>query len=867
MRKAGILIRYLGLFFIPITVIFFIFVKLKFYPFGEGSIWYIDLPAQLTYFYNHLYEVFRGNSSAIYTWNYGMGTSFWATIWYYLSSPLSILILVLPKSFIPYSILITWVIKVGLSSLTMSYLLKKYFTPNQFVIFIFSIGYALMSFSITYYFLPMWIDAVYLLPIITAGVHDIIKKEKHYLFLISLTILFFANFYISYMVGIFVFIYFAAECFINQFNKRNMIKRFTLFFKSVFLAFLFTSFVTVPTYLEIRKNKYTTENVDIISYFINPIQNPLNLYGNLFNGTTQIQNLSIFTGLVILILVPLYFLNKSYRLRERLAYGLLLAFLFFSMTNKLFNFAWHVFETPNGAHFRYGFIVSFLMILLSVKAIIKLESSSIRQLVGVTGFNVFFLSIANKLLDPNLYSLGLIYKNMIILLLYSLFILVLMLNKSTKILHFFIKVFFGLLVIIDMGLNTQSILENYLDNNNITKAPPYDWYNKNNPSYEKALDKLYALDQSFYRTKVDASLISATNESLRYKYKGMSIYTSTGNSDFNMSLRNLGYQGDYRAVRMGNGIFSSDVLLGFKYFVTTRVLDERIYTKVIEEENLRIYKMNLNLPLGFVVNKNFMNFHEQSDVFSVQNRLIIGPESDGQLIYEKLDSQIKLNSLKIDSNHEGIPILIRETGDSIPSLEAILEVSDTRELYMQVDDKTFTHYDNYMEILVNNSPVAPIKLEMGDLKIFNLGTYENETLTVTLRLKNSDQNIQVPVFYTFNYSNFKQEINKLNRNPLKINDYSDTKITGEITIPNNQDILFTSIPYDENWKLKVDGMKADYQKMGGFIAIELSKGKHKIQLEYSPKYLYISVGVSVISLLAYLGLTFYNLRRKRLSET
>ena len=158
------LLYYFGLFFIPIGIIITVFLRLDITPFGGNSIWYIDLPQQMTMFYNHLYDVLKGNGSAIYTWNYGMGTSFWATIAYYLSSPLSILILLLPRSLVPFSILLIWLVKIGLSSLTMAYLLRKHFTANRWSVFIFSMSYALMSYSITYYFLPMWIDAVYLLP-------------------------------------------------------------------------------------------------------------------------------------------------------------------------------------------------------------------------------------------------------------------------------------------------------------------------------------------------------------------------------------------------------------------------------------------------------------------------------------------------------------------------------------------------------------------------------------------------------------------------------------------------------------------------------------------------------------------------------
>lgn len=863
MRNFRRLITYSSLFFIPIAMIISILIKLKVSPFGEGSIWYIDLPAQITMFYNHLYEVFRGNSSAIYTWNYGLGTSFWATIWYYLSSPLSILIILLPKSLIPFSILITWLIKIGLSSLTMSFLLKRHFTQNQFVTFIFSLCYALMSFSITYFFLPMWIDAVVLLPIIIAGIHDIIKTDKDYLFLISLTILFFANFYISYMVGIFVFLYFIAECYINDFSKKILIKRSILFFKSVFLACLFTSFVTIPTYLEIRKNNYSSEDVNLLSYLINPIQNPLDLYGYLFNGTTLVQNLSIYAGLGVILLVPLYFFNKSYTVRERISYGLLLAFLLFSMTNRLFNFAWHIFELPNGAFFRYGFIVSFLLIILSVKAMIKVKTSTITQLTGVTVFNILFLSIGNKLLEPEIYTLGLINKNIMMLCAYTILILLLMNNNSQKAIQVIAKVCLCFLIIGDMGLNTKSIFSKYLRDMNITQAFPHDWYNKNNPEFEKAINKLHSIDQSFYRTKVDSSLITSTNDPLRYQYKEMSIYTSTGKSDTNMFLGKLGYLADSRTVSMENGIFLSDVLLGFKYFVTTKELDERIYTKIIEENNIKVYKINLNLPLGYVVNKQFMEVTGQPDIFSVQNSLIQGSESKGQLFYEKLNPiKTGLNSLELKTNDEGTPILQRHPGGSIPALNTTVKISDTRELYIQVDGDKFKYFEEYMEILVNNNPVDPLKINMGPFKLLSLGTYDDQTLSITVRFKNNTQTIQVPDFYTLNYSKLAQEVNRLNSNPLRIIEYTDRKLTGEITIKDDQELLFTSIPYDENWKVSVNGVKTNYQKIGSFIAIEINKGTHKIQLEYAPKTLYISIGVSVISLFGYLIVIFYKARKK-----
>ena len=114
----------------------------------------------------------------------------------------------------------------------------------------------------------------------------------------------------------------------------------------------------------------------------------------------------------------------------------------------------------------------------------------------------------------------------------------------------FLKIFLCFLVLVDMGLNGQISIKKLCH-----CILPYNWYNANNPSYEKAIVRFNLIDESFYRTKVDSSLVTSPNESLRYKYKGMSIYTSTGNAENNMFLSKLGYPANTRAVSMENGNF------------------------------------------------------------------------------------------------------------------------------------------------------------------------------------------------------------------------------------------------------------------------------------------------------------------------
>ena len=61
--------------------------------------------------------------------------------------------------------------------------------------------------------------------------------------------------------------------------------------------------------------------------------------------------------------------------------------------------------------------------------------------------------------------------------------------------------------------------------------------------------------------------------------------------------------------------------------------------------------------------------------------------------------------------------------------------------------------------------------------------------------------------------------------------------------------MFTSIPYDEGWKLKVDGEKKNYIKvLNGFIAVELEEGQHIIEFKYTPPGFKCGIIISLISL-------------------
>lgn len=61
----------------------------------------------------------------------------------------------------------------------------------------------------------MWLDAMVLFPVILLGIEKIINKGKPTLYCISLALMFFANYYMAYMICIFAVLYFLTYYFAN----------------------------------------------------------------------------------------------------------------------------------------------------------------------------------------------------------------------------------------------------------------------------------------------------------------------------------------------------------------------------------------------------------------------------------------------------------------------------------------------------------------------------------------------------------------------------------------------------------------------------------------------------------------------------
>ena len=107
--------------------------------------------------------------------------------------------------------------------------------------------------------------------------------------------------------------------------------------------------------------------------------------------------------------------------------------------------------------------------------------------------------------------------------------------------------------------------------------------------------------------------------------------------------------------------------------------------------------------------------------------------------------------------------------------------------------------------------------------------------------------------YTIDNDKFLKAIETLEKNKLNITSFKETKIEGNITLDDNM-VVYTSIPYDEGWHVKVDNKEVKTQKLAkALLTFEAPSGKHNITIYYRIKGLGLGLLVSFVSLVLALG--------------
>ena len=145
-----------------------------------------------------------------------MGLNFTSIIAYYLASPSNLLIfLVANEDNVIEFMMVTYVVKIALSCTFPTYNLSKHFNTKSYTTLAFGLFYGFSSYYAAFSWNIMWLDTLMLLPLVVLGLEKLVKEGKISLYVVTLALSVYSNYYIAIMVCLFMVIYFVYLLFID----------------------------------------------------------------------------------------------------------------------------------------------------------------------------------------------------------------------------------------------------------------------------------------------------------------------------------------------------------------------------------------------------------------------------------------------------------------------------------------------------------------------------------------------------------------------------------------------------------------------------------------------------------------------------
>ena len=392
-------------FAVPALAMGILYALIGVYPFGRNSVLVLDLNAQYIYYFEQFREIVRSGESILYSFKRALGGEFMGILAYYLASPFSFLVALFPKSMILEAMYLILVLKCGFTGLTFGYFIGEKFSPRRSVTVSFSVLYALTSFAVVMQHNVMWTDSLIAFPLILLGLDGLITRGHFRMYTLALAYSILSNFYIGYMVCLFVFVWFFVRYLSMTPAERNPARESAHFLRSLFrvgvfslLAVAVSAVILLPTYysLSFGKLEFSTPDWKPSQYF-----EFFDILTKAFFGsydTVRPEGMPfLYCGTLALVLSPLFFLARDIPLRRKLAFGGMTLFLFVSFNLSSFDILWHGLQRPNWLNARFAYMYTALILWMAAEALVRIRRIGARAVLFCAAGWSAMLVIASKL--------------------------------------------------------------------------------------------------------------------------------------------------------------------------------------------------------------------------------------------------------------------------------------------------------------------------------------------------------------------------------------------------------------------------------------------------------------------------------------
>ena len=842
------------------------FVLLGFIPLGKDALLYKDGQQQMVDLYCWFKDVLSGKSSIDYTFTKYLGGSNFAVFSYYLSSPLNILLVFFDKTQVPLFINVLYIVKASLASAFACFYLCRRFRPSTRIklsaAVILSVSYALGQYMISQSSNMMWIDGVYMLPLILAGVEKLISEKKSTLFIVSAALSLCFNWYTGIINLMFGGIWFLFESLRTAKAWKKFFGSFLRFCIACVITLMISAVILLPSLTLLSGRTYGHSGIGMLLDFSMIGFVPSVISNYVFGFASVKGSVNLFAGSFVFIGVVLLFFS-SLKLKEKLVYGLLLLTVILSFYWQPLVALFSMLRNVEGFWYRYAYVGIFALVYLASVFYLESDTTKLKvfippvvaavycvivlllsdpQRAGVVE-SVFTSNLSSLLMTPQDKNLVPLIAKMAFPVITSVFFcLALGLKRGKSQIFSVSAVLLSAVILLELLLNQMVLGKTYAT----ADGPDISSYNANEIALLGQID-----DPSFHRVVQTSyhslynKLSASYSEPMAYGFNSVTAFVSAPDENEVYFLDRAGYPQYYDTipVTMTENL-ALDSLLSVKY-VLLPAGDEssKGLTKAGGVEGFKdLYVNPYAAPAAFVISGSG-NY-----------------ESSGK------NYALYLNDLyrHLSGIEKDIFIPVENVETSVDGKAVTYKIS--------VEDENAVLYANFA-----------IEGETGATLYMNgerFVPYGEEMSPKLLRVKTIDGNAELKLdFYTPEGKVADAQIYLLDLNALneatsvmkskaasKI-DIRDGHCVFEVENASSGTSLFTSVPYHKGWTVTRNGKKIGADLTGdALMTVPLEDGKNVIEMTYrvpnkTAGILMMSAGIVLLA-----GITVYESRKKKVSN-
>jgi uncharacterized membrane protein YfhO len=860
--KKKNLIFYALAFIVPIIIALIFFQKLGLYPFSKDgerkSLLMYDYWMQYFPFYVENHNNVTSFGSSDWSWNSFLGFNVFAQDAYYTHSFFSIFMYAVGRSAIQAVLHYIAILRFGVASFTFCFFLRYKYNKLNLATVSFGLLYAFCGYMLAFITQPMWLDMVIILPLVILGLERLIIKGRPVGYCLALFWAIWINYYIAVSLCIFLVLYFiwyviSHSDILKSYKVKRAVKLFAV---CSLLGGALAAFELIPVLKALSETSFESNQFPEKSEYINRFTEIFAklLPASKFTIVWQVPN--IFSGIITLLLVPIFFFNDKFSLRKKITSIAFILILIASFNNNILLRVWHAMNYPNQLNGRWTFMFSFFLIMLAYEAFVNFKFVKIKGLLGGLAISLLIVIAAKGNLNTNdeyIVTEKIVKWTIIALCVYT-FIFILLKKIRIQRLKNVLIAAVGIVVILEAGINATASFTrknpNVPDENLVYNFPEFDIFSDKDEEMEQFKYLYGAKENDFYRSEINSSGLNL-NDGQVYDYNGIAYYASSLPSDGYNFFKNMGYSvyATDRSIIYNPSFAVLNSMLNLKYIADlSNNLNVAGMEQVYEGGTFRVLENKYYLPVAFKVSEDLLNWYPDKNKDSIQNQndFVNAAMGEDLNIYTPiLENRLLLSNVDfpIDGG-DGKQYYLRKDSSQKVTIEYEFSIEKSGDYIIRHGIKV-----GMVGIIVNG--YNTITREVNDEnQVMEIGHFnEGDKVIIHFERDGTDYGLFSLETYLLDESKLAKMHEMFSEHSAKIRYADDTKLEMTLNVDEGG-LIYTSVPDNEGWKVKVNGRKVTATDVGGYLlAFRVPAGNNEIELEYHLPGRFAGLTISIFAFL------------------